>query len=502
MRSVENVSKRFDWGIVALVVIMALLFWVRMSLSMSAPYLSYDSYLTVRSVEHIHDTGVPLRDDPLSITGKTRITNPPYDYLLALVTLASPLMYKAFPNLLLVLLLIPVYLITRRITRSSVMGIIAALLAGSGPVLFARYLNTPLSLPLALLLTVIILALLHDPEKYLFLLIFCSIALAFTHPLIFVLALAFLIMILLLRVEGYGVDERVNELFFFTILLAVWFYVLVYKKALFEFGITTVWQNLPHEYLTMAFGDLSLLAIMYGLGIVTFLFGTLGMYHALFENREKESYIIIAPIIAVALLLLVRLMPLSLGIVVLTPLLSILAAYGIGVTGDYLRRTKIPWTVYPLALLLVVFFVFSAVLPALANANRALQEVPSQNDVTMYKEVGVLLPRDAVLLTTIREAAAVQYFSRHTVVTDDDFLLVHNGDELVNDIDSVYTSRFAFSIISKAEKLRYTHVLFSSAAAVQYARDRLLIDDDDCVTATPISNGAWLYAISCKERVK
>jgi hypothetical protein len=112
-------KREFRWDILVLAMLLLLLFAVRMEISASTESLSYDSYLTVRDVEHIREHWTPLRDDSLSVTGAKRIFNPVFDYLLAAAVMISPLMYKALPNLFMVLLLIPLYFRARRLTRSS-----------------------------------------------------------------------------------------------------------------------------------------------------------------------------------------------------------------------------------------------------------------------------------------------------------------------------------------------------------------------------------------------
>lgn len=492
-------GKRAYWGYLALVLLILIIFAVRMSIVVQTPYLSYDSYLAVRSVEHIQETGAPLRDDPLSVTGHTRIGNPVYEYGLALLTAISPVMYKVLPNLLMALLLVPVYLITRRLSGSSVVALVAAILAGTGPVLFARSMNAVSPVPLALLLILIIIALLHDIERHIFPIIFCAIALAFTHPLIFVLSLSLLIMIVLLRVEGYGVDDRLGELFFFTLLLSLWFYVLVYKNALFEFGIGALWRNVPGTYLSSILGDISLLSMLYGLGIITFLFGTFGMYHALFERPHRDAYLVMGPVFAIIVLIASRLIPIDLGITIITPFLAIMAAYGLMVSVKYIRRTKTDWSVYPLAALLAVFFVFSALLPALSNANGELDRAPSADQVATYELLRNTTGPHAVILTTVEEAAAVQYFSGRTTLTDEDLLPVHNSAAIVRDVDSVYTARFALSVAGKSNEMGFTHILFSDDAARRYGRDRLLIDEAACIEVSGLHKGSLLYAIHCGE---
>jgi hypothetical protein len=488
--------RNWAWDVILLLVLLAGLFWIRMELSTSTPALSYDSYLTVRNVEHIHDTGSPLRDDQFSITGQKRISNPIFDYFLAGLIFISPAMYKVLPNLFMILLLIPVYFITRRITGSPITSFMAVLLAASGPIVFASYLNTPSEAPLAIFLFLAIIAMLHDPDSHLFTIILFTILLTFLSPVIFILALTLLTIIIILRVEGFGIDPRINELFFFTLLLAVWFYVIIFKEALFSQGVQVIWQNLPTELANISFGNITLLTTLYGLGVVTFLLGTFGMYHALFENRERNSYAIVASALAVTVALLLQIIPVEFGLVLLTLFLSVMAAYGLLITLRYMRRTKTPWIVYPFVAILGVFFIFSAILPALVNARIELQDSPTAEDIASLQQLALRLPNDAILLTTVKEGAVTQYYSERKTVTDNDFLLINKGDELVNDIDSVYTSRFRTPVVGRAEKLGFTHILLTRVARERYGRERLYSADAYCLPSETVGN-IVLYRIVC-----
>lgn len=488
--------KRPSWEIILVAVIVIAIFWIRMEIATSTPSLSYDSYLTVRQVEHIQETGTPLRTDPLSTTGATRITNPIFNYLLAGATIATPLMYKILPNLFMALLLIPIYFLARRITQSTTATFIAVVLAATGPVVFSSYLNTPSETPLAILLLLSIISLMHDTDKHLFLIIILSILLTFISPLIFILMLSLLAIILLLRVEGFGIDPRVNELFFFTLLLAMWFYVIVYKQALFASGLAVLWSNLPTELAVITFGNISMLTVLYGLGVITFLLGSFGVYYALFETKERTAYPVIGAIITVIVVLLLRVITIGTGLVLLTLLLSVMAASGLLIMMRYLRMTKTPWIVYPAAAVIVILFIFTAILPALVNASAAMAESPTTEDIAALRELNVRLPQSALLLTPIKEAAAVQYYAKRRTVTDDDFLLVNNGDELINDINSVYASRFSTSVLTRAEKLGFTHILFTPVAAQQYARPGLYSADEECLPSEQ-AGSIILYRVAC-----
>lgn len=488
--------KRPSWEAVLLALIVIAVFWVRMEIATSTSALSYDSYLTVRQVEHIQETGTPLRQDPLSLTGSTRITNPIFNYLMAGLVLITPLMYKIIPNLFMALLLIPVYFLARRITASAAAAFIAVVLAASGPIVFSTYLNTPNEGPLALFLLLAILAMMHDTERHLFPIIVLTILLTFISPLIFILMLGLLSIIMLLRIEGFGVDPRVNEMFFFTLLLSMWFYVIVYKIALFEHGISVIWRNLPTELAVITFGNITMLTTLYGLGVITFLLGTFGVYYALFETHERTAYPVIGALIAVTAALLLRVLPVNVGLVMLTLLLSVMAASGLLIMMRYVRMTKTPWAVYPLAGVLLVFFLFSAILPALVNARVVMDEVPTGEEINALREIGMRMPAEAVLLAPIKEAALVQHYTNRTTVTDDDFLLVKNGDALINDINSVYTSRFTTAVTGKAEDLGFTHILFTPVAAEQYGRPRLYSSDAFCLPEERVGP-IIVYRVAC-----
>jgi hypothetical protein len=487
---------KLRWDLVLLAVLVFALFWIRMELSTSTSALSYDSYLSVRNVENIIETGKPLRFDDLSVTGSRRITNPVFDYLLAGLVLLTPLMYKLLPNLFMALLLIPVFFIGLRVTQSRGAALVAVMLAGTGPIVFSSYLNTPGEAPIALALFLAILAMIHDIDRHIFPIIISTILLTFISPIVFILVLSLLAIIVLLKVEGFGLDERVNELFYFTLVLGVWFYVIIYKQALFTHGIKVLWQNLPADLALISFGNITLLGVLYALGVVTFLFGTFGVYHVLFETRERTSYSIIGAILATIVMLLLRTITVSLGLVILAVLLSIMAAYGLLISVRYVRLTKAPWMVYPIVGIIFVFFVFSAVFPALINARLSLQESPTAEDIASMRQLGIELPADVVLLAPVKESAAVQYFSGHQTVTDSDFLLVERGDELVKDIDSVYTSSFSTAVMGKANKLGFTHILLTAAAQRQYGRERLLASDAFCLPVQQIGN-ILIYTVVC-----
>jgi len=490
------IRRWFRWEHLLLASLIIAVFWLRMTLATTVTHLDYDAYPVLREVEHIQQTGTPLRDDPLSVTGAKRVGSPVFEYLLASIAGISPAIYKILPNLFMALLLLPVYFLARGLSGSTASALIAAILAGSGPFVFAAYLNDPRPVPVATLIFLFLIAMLHAPERYLYPIAALSLLLTFIHPIIFLLVAAIGAILILLRTEGFKVDRRLGELFLFTLVLAVWFHVIVYKDALFFDGLRILWKNLPAAYASAAFGNVTLLSLLYGLGVITFLFGVLGAYHALFEHRVRVALGVLGAILATITCLALRVLEFQVGVMLLSLLLSIMAAHGLRVSAQYLMRTKAPWLIYPAAAVLVVLFLLTAVIPSLANARSALANSPSDNDVSVFLALRDTLPKDAVLLTTVREAAAFQQIAGRRTLTDNDFVLVRNGDELLADIDAVYTARFASTISGKAQKLGFTHILFSSDAERSYNRAGILVEPTACIEVSRMGD-ATIYTVRC-----
>ncbi len=91
---------------------------IRLLFAFSTPAFTYDSYFHLRQVEAITETGFPRFQGELSYGGRDMRFLPFFHYIAALFTLFFPLelVGKILPNVLLSLLPIVVYLITREIT--------------------------------------------------------------------------------------------------------------------------------------------------------------------------------------------------------------------------------------------------------------------------------------------------------------------------------------------------------------------------------------------------
>ncbi len=94
-------SKQKIYCLLALVFAFSL--GVRLYFAFQSPtFTSGDAYFTIRQVEHIRQTGLPIFEDALSYGGRTYIFPPLFHYVLAFFNLFLPITIvgKLIPNII------------------------------------------------------------------------------------------------------------------------------------------------------------------------------------------------------------------------------------------------------------------------------------------------------------------------------------------------------------------------------------------------------------------
>jgi len=108
------------WALIILIYLITLS--LRLFFAYDVPNFTGDeSYFTIRQIEHIKDTGLPLVDDDQSMGGRAHIISPFYYYLLAFFNLFLPieLVGKLIPNILSNCVIILSYFIALELTKNS-----------------------------------------------------------------------------------------------------------------------------------------------------------------------------------------------------------------------------------------------------------------------------------------------------------------------------------------------------------------------------------------------
>ncbi|MCX6707923.1 MAG: glycosyltransferase family 39 protein, partial [Candidatus Woesearchaeota archaeon] len=294
----------------------------RLILAFQTPYFTGDdSYFSLRQVEHISSTGVPIYQDNLSYGGREQVFLPFFYYFLSFFDLFMPinLVGKIIPNILLSLMVIIVYLISKEISKDDDASLFSSFISGFIPIFFKETVNTisvySLVFPLMLMTIYFFLKIKDKNMVYYFLIALFMLIL--TSPAVILLLLGFILYIFLVKLEDLKQSKIELEVILFSVVLTTWLMFIVFKKAFLLNGLGVVWQNIPTGILDNYFSDITILGAIYQIGSLPLSYGVYSIYDNLFRKKDRKLYLILGLSFSTALLLWMKLIALGPGLMCL-----------------------------------------------------------------------------------------------------------------------------------------------------------------------------------------
>jgi len=476
----RRINKRLNKEHIILFLLFCLVLGARLFFVLQEQGFDYDAYNTLRQAEHIKETGLPLFKDPLSYSGRTIIFPPFFYYLIAVFSFILPLTLtaKLIPSLAFSALVLIIYIITKYITKNRTAAFIAALFSGFVPIIYTSLSQVSVYSLSLLLIFLLSYTLLRIEEKgFATLSIVLAVILLLTHTSIFILLISFLVYFLILRLENQRLNQREVEITMFLLFLALWFNLLLYKKAFFLHGISFIWQNIPTLLLSSYFKDISFLGVIYAVGIVPLLLGVYAVYHIFFKTRNRALTLYISFGIISFIMLWLKLIPFRAGLLFLSMNIIILSAYSMKIILVSLGKTKIRGLPNILSGLIIILFVLTTLTPFTTTIN--IHKPPIQ-DIKALEWIKNNTQEDAVILGRVEEGFLINYIAQRKNVADSNFLLIKNINQIYNDINYLFTLRLESEAIRLINKYNIDYIFLSTKSMEEYNISKLFYADKDC----------------------
>lgn len=477
----KKITKKIKLEYIILTIILIGFLALRIGLAYSVDNPNYSSYFTMRQVDSILHTGRPFYIDEMN--GNLRLEfSPFYYYIISAFSLLSGIenAIKILPNLLFVLSIFLIFFVSKKLTNNSIASIIAAFFTASTPILLSSFVNSISEIlfliPLFILTFYYFFTLSQNTKKAMFMMIF-SILLS---PLSIILILGLVIYVIVLKLEKIKIEEEYKDLLFFSIPFYLWYYAITYNKAFFNEGIKVLWMNLPSSLLSNYFSEFSIITASYSVGALTLLFAVYTMYSALFIRKSRHIILLTSLTLSTLLLLLLKFVKLRSGLIILTIFFILLAAYSIKLTLIYLEKTKFSFIRYFLIFFIVLFFIFSSLLPGIAEAEKSILNSPSKEDMKAVEWLKNNTQNESIILTTIYEADFINYAANRATISNENFLLRKNANILVEDINIMYKSMFIIPLIEKMDKYSVEYIYYSKNTRKIYNQPDLKVESKEC----------------------
>src|SRR4030043_342132 len=453
---------------------------VRLFFVFQAQAFDYDAYYTLRQAEHIRETGFPILDDPLSYSGRTFLTLPLVYYVLAGFSFIIPLELaaKILPSLFFAALVIVIFLIAKHVTKNKTAALISALFAGFVPIILTTVNQVSVySLGLLLIFLLSYTFLRIEEKGFTLLSIILTILLLLTHTLVFLLLIAFFVYFVILILEKQKVSSREAETALFLFFLALWFNILLYKKAFFLHGISFIWQNIPAPLLSSYFTEISFFGVIYAVGVLPLLLGVYAIYNASFKTKNRAAMLYTCFALVSFIMLWLKITPIRTGLLLLSLNLIILSASSIKTFIVSLTKTKAPGFASIFIGLIILLFVLTTA-PSFISTPKS--EVPPEADLAALKWMRNNTDANDVVLGRVEEGFLINYLAERKNVADSNFLFIEEINSRYEDINKLFTLRLKSEAVRLINKYNIDYIFLSTKSMKEYNVSRLYYADKEC----------------------
>ncbi len=472
----------------------------RLFLAFYIPNFTYESYFNLRHVEHITNSGLPLYEDPLSYGGRTLVFLPAFHYVASFFDLFLPLeiMAKIFSNLLFASLIFFVYVISKKITKREDSSLLAAFISAFIPIFWKTNSFSPycLFLPIAMLATYSLMNLRNKKFVYVYLvsIIFLSLMTSAT----FLLIIGLLFYLLLSRLEEKIIPKAELELTIFSLFLFLWLQFLFFKDILISEGPYFIWENIPSQILSQYFPKLSVLHSLILVGIIPLISGIYIVYKSLFEEKNKNIFLLFSFVVSTVVLLILGLVKLNVALLFLGLLLAILFSQFHKIFLQYLKKTKLI-KLKNYALMTIIFLVIvTSIYPSIAHS--LSQQTPTNVEIRSFVWLREHTSKNSVVLASLKEGNLISYVSQRKNVMDDQFSLIKDVETHFKNLNSLYTTKYKTEAITLLNKYQIDYMFLSPKTKEEYDIDTLPYRDEQCFVLIH-EREAQIYESKCKLKI-
>jgi len=461
---------------------------MRLLFAFQTPEFSADeAYYTLRQIEHIKETGLPIFYDELSYGGKDQIVLPGYYYIMAFFNMFLPLWFvvKVIPNIFASLLIPVVYILSLEITKKKNAALAAAFVSAFIPIFFVKTANTlsvySIVVPLLFMLIYYFIRL-EEGEQHLYPFLLIFVFLSFIHTSLIILVFGLLLYLLLRLIEKLKINTAEIELTLFSTFLVLWFMFLFYKKALLSHGLLIIKENIPQAIIAGQFAGFNIISSLYAVGFVPLLAGVYAVYRHLQKERRKPIILFIGLTLAVVILLVTGLIRLHTGLLFFGAMLAVMFGLFYSLLVDFLERSK--FSNYKHAIIAVVFLVFilTSVVSSLIQLNTSILNAPSKEKVSAMKWIEKNTDTDAIVLASLDEGSMLAYYANRKNVIDSNFLLVDDASQRLEDVKTLFTIPYKTNAINLLNQYDIDYIFLSQLSKDKYAIDslRYASEGDEC----------------------
>ena len=506
IRSIINKTFKNNWSALVLVLLFIFVLSTRLFFALKTPEFSSDhAYFVLNQVEIISNTGFPSITE--AGTGAISIFPPMFYYILAFFNLFMPIFVvgKVIPNVLAASTIFIVFAISMKFTRNHEASIFAAALSGFIPIFFLETFNSisvySLVVPLVLFSFYAFLMISND-DKFIPIYIGSILILSFTHPSVFFVIAAQILYFAFVKIEGLKHKNVEIEAIMVSMFIVIWSQFLIFKNAFIEYGPNIIWQNIPSQIFADYFHSITLLYAITMIGIVPSFAGVSIFFRYVRERKSKFIFFFLSYSIPIFMMLWLRMIIPTTGLILLSASLVVVLSKYYQIFLNYLKKTKFSSLRVPIVSILVIITFFTTLSPTFAMINSKLEDAPSHDKIQVLEWIKYNTDTDATILSSYEEGFLISYYTKRKTVVDSNFLLNEDIDNILDDINTFFTTIYLIDAMRILEKYNVDYIFVSDILTNKYEESISIIEYERCFNL--IFSGKEgknnLYEVTCSLR--
>ena len=487
-------KKRYAFALLAIFIAA---FSLRVFIALQSQTFEHEAYFSIQRMKEILDSKIPAHTDPLSYGGRPLIYPPLFYYTLAASSLLVPIDIagKIVPNLFIASLAIIIYFLAYDMTKDPNASLVSALLAGFAPFLFSTInLISPYSLAIPLLYILIFLFFrIHKPYYVLVFIIVLGL-MRYTHPSVILIIVALLCYLLFQKLDRLKTLPAETELILFSSFLVLWSLFITYKQPLLSHGLSIIYQNIPPSLLQNYFSEVNIAQAITGIGIIPLLGALYTIYTHLFDRKNRITHFMIIFTLLISLLLGLKLVNLDLGLSLLAVNFAILFSVFYKSLFGFLAKTYVDQLRGFFKLAILVLILATSIIPSFAFGISGNTLAQADKDALDWVQANT---PDSTLFGALQDGYAITAIARRKNIADENFLLIPNPEEQVQDISQLYYAIFQTEALRVLEKYNSTYIFLSTTAQETYGISALEFAEPPCFELV-YSHSAKVYKVNCR----
>ena len=255
----------------------------------------------------------------------------------------------------------------------------------------------------------------------------------------------------------------------------------MFKKAFLSHGYSLIFQNIPNILLTEYFKQVSITEALYLIGFIPFIAGVWMIYHTVFSDKNRESFLLISFVIVITVSLWFKLIELQLGLMYLGVALAVLFGKACSLFVEYLNKTKAVRYKHLMYIVIIAVLISTSVIPSIRLAMDNINHATSKNIISglsFAKEFSE--NSESRIISDIQSGHTITYFSSKKNLIDNNFLLIRDINEITTDLNAIFTTQSTTIGTGLLNKYNAEFVLLTENAKNTYKIQELPMYTSTC----------------------